>query len=94
MSLMPALSKFNRCLNLSQQLVKTALEKPVFLSDHRYSELSLYFFNFLKKPEHGQYCWMKGSEMDPLAKVGVNIYSERLIFITNHFLISFEAIAL
>ena len=32
---------------------------------------------------------MKGSEMDPLAKVGVNIYSERLIFITNHSLISF-----
>jgi len=29
-----------------------------------------------QKPEHGQYCWMKGSEIDPLAKVGVNIYSE------------------
>ncbi|CBY14982.1 unnamed protein product, partial [Oikopleura dioica] len=29
-----------------------------------------------QKPEHGQYCWMKGSEMNPLAKVGVNIYSE------------------
>ncbi|CAG5076555.1 Oidioi.mRNA.OKI2018_I69.PAR.g8489.t1.cds [Oikopleura dioica] len=29
-----------------------------------------------QSPEHGQYCWMKGSEMDPTAKVGVNIYSE------------------
>ena len=90
MSLMLALSKFNRCLNQSQQLVKTALAKPVFLYDHRYSDQSFYsYLNFIKKPEHGQYCWMKGSEMDPLAKVGVNIYSERLIFIINHSLISF-----